>query len=51
MGLGQSLRAEGHGGEEPLREARNMFAAMGAKYRVRRCDELLGEVSGAQSAS
>jgi len=49
--LGQSLLARGDVADEPLREAREMFASMGANPGVLRCDELLGNLPGTDSGS
>ena len=49
--LGGSLQAEGRDAEEPLRQARELFASMGAASGVRRCDELLGESHGTEHNS
>ena len=49
--LGQSLLARGDAADEPLRQARDLFASMSAKPSVLRCDELLGNLPRTDSGS
>jgi class 3 adenylate cyclase/tetratricopeptide (TPR) repeat protein len=51
LGLVDSLIAAGRDANEPLQEALDLFTTMGADHRVRKCNELHGVVTNAQSAS
>jgi tetratricopeptide (TPR) repeat protein len=51
LGLAESRLAAGQDAYQPLRLARDLFTTMGADYRVRHCNERLGDVADAQSAS